>query len=164
MTELVTTHTTGRSLISAYLFDRLVTRLKNEERLEHGLAERIMDQALAFLGTCARDHDTPLAPSTLVDLGWHTFVLHTREYAAFCQRVAGRFLHHVPTEPGDHNTGKQSAALADTVRAITAAGFHVDAALWPHGNAADCTGCHQGCHDDPPPPPRVALAAGAPAA
>lgn len=27
---------------------------------------------------------------------WHTFLLFTREYADFCDHVAGRFLHHMP--------------------------------------------------------------------
>jgi hypothetical protein len=35
-------------------------------------------------------------PSVVVDDLWHEFVLHTREYAAFCETALGRFLHHVP--------------------------------------------------------------------
>lgn len=27
---------------------------------------------------------------------WHTFLLFTREYARFCDHIAGRFLHHIP--------------------------------------------------------------------
>lgn len=33
-----------------------------------------------------------------VDRLWHTFVLFTREYAEFCDQVAGHFIHHVPAE------------------------------------------------------------------
>jgi hypothetical protein len=36
--------------------------------------------------------------SVRVDEVWHQFVLFTAEYAAFCARFAGRFLHHVPDE------------------------------------------------------------------
>jgi len=32
-----------------------------------------------------------------IDEMWHTFVLFTKEYAAFCQRYFGQFLHHAPT-------------------------------------------------------------------
>jgi SAM-dependent methyltransferase len=32
--------------------------------------------------------------------GWHAFILHTDDYAEFCQRVAGRFIHHLPAGPG----------------------------------------------------------------
>lgn len=54
-----------------------------------------MDQALAFLIACANT-PRPLAPSAEVDLGWHTFLLYTNEYADFCERIAGRFIHHRP--------------------------------------------------------------------
>jgi hypothetical protein len=35
-------------------------------------------------------------PSVVVDDMWHELVLHTREYAEFCERAFGRFLHHTP--------------------------------------------------------------------
>ena len=31
-----------------------------------------------------------------VDEIWHTFILFTREYAAFCREAFGEFIHHVP--------------------------------------------------------------------
>jgi len=31
-----------------------------------------------------------------VDEVWHTFILFTREYAAFCREAFGEFIHHVP--------------------------------------------------------------------
>lgn len=31
-----------------------------------------------------------------MDMMWHTFLLFTQEYAEFCQRYFGRFLHHSP--------------------------------------------------------------------
>ena len=34
--------------------------------------------------------------STVVDDLWHEFVLHTRDYAQFCDQAFGRFLHHEP--------------------------------------------------------------------
>lgn len=36
-----------------------------------------------------------------VDELWHTFVIFTRDYAAFCDKVAGQFLHHIPVV-GNH--------------------------------------------------------------
>jgi hypothetical protein len=35
-------------------------------------------------------------PSVVVDDLWHELVLHTRDYADFCDAAFGRFLHHVP--------------------------------------------------------------------
>jgi hypothetical protein len=97
-----------------------------------------------------------MAPSELVDIGWHTFILHTREYAVFCERVAGEFLHHVPTDQNDPaaHGERARATLVRTVRAIERAGFAVDVALWPAAIdkcTVTCSPCHNGCSDDPPP-------------
>ncbi|MFJ8813781.1 glycine-rich domain-containing protein [Amycolatopsis thermoflava] len=153
LTAVMSTPVTGQALVEPALFERLVNRIAGEHDLERGLAERIMDQALAFLAACARNTGSPLAPSELVDIGWHTFVLHTRDYAAFCERIAGRFLHHVPTEDHDPAASGEAArgTMARTVAAIEDAGFTLDLELWPSAAQAGCTGCHNGCHDDPPP-------------
>ena len=141
----------GRTLIAPELFDRLVHRVVAEHPdLGDGLPQRILDQALAFLGTSATATQ-PLGPSELVDIGWHTFILHTVDYAAFCERVAGRFIHHVPDDDQGGTPPTIPTTLADTVTAIRAAGFALDADLWPR--AADCsskcTQCHAGCTDSP---------------
>lgn len=38
-------------------------------------------------------------PSKLVDEAWHVFILHTQQYAEFCTKHFGRFIHHVPDAP-----------------------------------------------------------------
>lgn len=35
-------------------------------------------------------------PSRVVDVAWHEFILHTRDYKAFCDKAFGKFLHHTP--------------------------------------------------------------------
>jgi hypothetical protein len=149
MTSTMTEQLTGRSLVSAKLFERLVARLVSDEGLSSGFAARVMDQALAFLGASAVNRGEPLSPSRAVDPGWHTFILHTRDYREFCQRTAGRFIHHVPTTDPPAGAGELAQALRRTVAAMRRAGYAVDDVLW--FSAADCTGCHGGCHDDPPP-------------
>jgi hypothetical protein len=143
----------GEALIPPSLFARLVRRIVTDDGLDHDLAGRIVDQALVFLAACARNTSAPLAPSELVDLGWHAFLLHTQDYADFCHNLAGRFLHHVPVEPDAAGATSKTARemLSRTVAAIESAGFTIDPALWPHASTAGCTGCHNGCHDDPPP-------------
>jgi len=37
-------------------------------------------------------------PSQVVDVAWHEFILFTREYANFCSKAFGRFIHHTPAE------------------------------------------------------------------
>ncbi|MGC5700867.1 hypothetical protein J4P02_11775 [Pseudomonas sp. NFXW11] len=47
-------------------------------------------------------------PSQVVDDLWHEFILHTREYQAFCDRAFGQFLHHTPAAVLGHNAEQQS--------------------------------------------------------
>jgi hypothetical protein len=96
-----TTITAPRELVSASMFDRLTRRVMVDHGTDQTAAEQVTDQALAFLQACALDPAAGLAPSAGVDKGWHAFILHTADYAEFCQRVAGRFIHHLPAEPGD---------------------------------------------------------------
>lgn len=35
-------------------------------------------------------------PSRVADDLWHEFILHTRDYAEFCEHAFGRFMHHTP--------------------------------------------------------------------
>ncbi|QUH02123.1 hypothetical protein HUO13_16180 [Saccharopolyspora erythraea] len=147
--------TAARALIPDDLFSRLVERIAREHtELGRAIAARIMDQALAFLGACARNHGQPLAPSPLVDIGWHEFLMYTCEYAEFCDRVAGRFLHHVPEDvAGSSPAGDPIAVRHRTVAAIEQAGYVVDRQLWFLTGSISCSQCHNGCYDDPPPDP-----------
>jgi hypothetical protein len=138
---------TGTELINPVLFARLALRIRRDHpdlaaRFEH----RILDQALAFLATCAVT-TVPIGPSELVDIGWHTFMLDTAPYAAFCDRIAGQFIHHVPDDSLDGAPAGPS--IAATIAAITVAGYQIDDDLWTIGAAAECTQCHAGCHDSP---------------
>jgi hypothetical protein len=143
------TVTTLRDLISPRMFTRLTRRITADHSTDPDMAERIMDQALAFLQACVLNPGAGLAPSDEVDKGWHAFILHTADYAEFCQRVAGRFIHHLPTEPGQDDDG--GAAIQATLTAMRTAGLPVDEKLWP--SAADCESkchqCHGGCYDSP---------------
>jgi hypothetical protein len=137
--------TDPRTLISADLFDRLVSRIVRERHIGTDEAERVLTQALAFLTACALNPGAGLVPSKAVDVGWHAFVLYTTEYAEFCHRVAGRFIHHMPDDESDTGTG--GVGIRVTVAAMEQAGLPVDADLWE--TAGDCSQCYQGCHDSP---------------
>jgi hypothetical protein len=39
-------------------------------------------------------------PSQVANDQWHEFILHTRQYDAFCRQVFGRFMHRTPAERG----------------------------------------------------------------
>jgi hypothetical protein len=143
-----TTEKTGspRDLISASLLEKLtLCVMASDHGLDPDTAERIVEQALAFLVACAHYPDGHLSPSQTVDAGWHAFVLHTRDYAEFCQRVAGRFIHHRPDDPSE-SAGEQQA-IGTTISAMRDIGLPVDPDMWVP--RAECSQCYQGCADDP---------------
>jgi hypothetical protein len=108
-----------------------------------------VDQALAFLSACAGNTGAPLAPSELVDIGWHTAILRTQNYAAFCQRIAGRLLHHFSTE--ENNPSGEAARHPGPHRRNDRGGV-VDPALCGRARlSARVPVATIGCHDDPPP-------------
>lgn len=144
------TRTSGRAIIADTVFERLTQRLAKDHGLDETYAARIVDQTGAFLKACADNPTTALAPSMAVDLGWHAFVLHTADYADFCQQIAGRFIHHVPSDEEGDGSQEARAVLKATVDAIRRSGLAVDLELW--AAAADCTQCHAGCSDSPSTP------------
>lgn len=107
------------------MFRRLRARISKENVVSLEYAGRIMDQALAFLAACART-SRPLAPSETVDIGWHTFILYTHEYAEFCERISGSFIHHVPNDSDETGDVPLVDMMRRTTDAIRAAGFVVD--------------------------------------
>ncbi|MGW0822468.1 glycine-rich domain-containing protein [Streptomyces sp. NPDC002845] len=136
------------ALVDPEVMNRLVRRVTADHpEITEETARRIVGQAAAFIATSGKLPGRSLAPSELVDYGWHAFILHTVDYAAFCQRVVGRFVHHVPTDEDEQVPCGALEARERTVRAIQAAGYTVDAELWH--SAADCNQCHAGCHDSP---------------
>lgn len=117
----------GRELLDDVEFaDVVATVLDNNPGMGQMLAERIVSQAIAFVATAAAGAEG-IAPSRVVDEGWHALVLDTQLYERLCDRVGG-FVHHQPERSGA--AGYDPAWLAHTMDAIRTAGFEVDADLW----------------------------------
>ena len=137
---------TNKGLVSSELWTRLVNRIvKEQEGMTQALAERIMDQALGFLRLCA-EKPGAFAPSPLVDIGWHTFILYTKAYADFCDQLAGRFIHHNPTDEAGQK--QEVGVIARTVTTMKAHGINVDPMLWAT-TKADCNCSGGGCNAAP---------------
>ncbi|KAF4410305.1 hypothetical protein GCU69_04520 [Streptomyces lycii] len=149
MTTFTPARASARSLLPDEFFARLVDRIAEKEGTDRLFAERVMEQALGFLAACAKNvSGRPLSPSPVVDIGWHTFLLHTRQYAEFCDKVAGRFIHHEPYEAtGARHDDPQEVRLR-TQAAMEAAGYVVDHELWSGAAACDQGGAPRSCGDD----------------
>ncbi len=89
-------------------------------------AGRIVDEGLKFVAACAANPGTGLAPSRIVDEGWHALILHTAKYADLCKRLGG-FVHHYP---GWDPTHYDPPILDRTREAIARLGWAADAQLW----------------------------------
>lgn len=120
----------GRTVVEPELFSRLVDFCADEYGLEACAAERVMDQALAFLEVMGITGE-PMSPSSQVDPGWHTFMLHSAEYTAWCQRRHGRYIHHAP-----NSRYRDRSTMFDVTEQLRAHGFDVDKQLW--GTKAEC--------------------------
>jgi len=68
-------------------------------------AKQIFQDTLRFLWLCSVTENS-VAPTAIIDTGWHAFILHTRDYASFCDKYLGTFVHHQPhtgdNKPGDN--------------------------------------------------------------
>jgi hypothetical protein len=152
-TTLASATRDARSLLTEAEFDAVTrTVLLANPGMETTLARRIVLEALKFVATAAtRDSAGPgLAPSRVADEGWHALILHTQTYARLCDRLGGRFVHHVPQAP---DPSRAPGIIDRTTAAIAAAGFTVDAELWKGAEdrtiavAADCQHSEQSCTD-----------------
>ncbi len=124
--------------ISKELGDRLVTRMCKEHQLPRETAEAILRETLVFLNMVGTNPTCPSTPSALVDIGWHTFILYTREYAAYCDAVCGEFIHHCPTDTPE----LEAVAVGSdaTVEFMAANGIVYDPQLWGIARFCDARG------------------------
>ncbi|MET7727713.1 MULTISPECIES: glycine-rich domain-containing protein [Streptomyces] len=126
MTATANDQKTGRAVAGEELFESVARFVVIHNGQSPERAERIADQAVAFLVTAATA-TVPMVPSDDVDHGLHALILHTKEYAGLCERYAGRFLHHNPKPGGG---GRDLEKVAASARAMKAAGFVVLDDLW----------------------------------
>jgi hypothetical protein len=107
-------------------------------------AKRRAVELSKFLFVCSETAD-PLVPSPAVDDIWHDFILHTKDYAAFCALNFGKFIHHNPKRgvnpvPTD--------GYARTLEALRAGFAPIDTYIWPDSSAFFA----EVCNEDPGPP------------
>ena len=85
----------------AVSLDSIRRHLVDRNRLSAEEAVGCIDQYLKYL-TLVAVTGLRLAPSAEADEAWHSHILHTQQYEAWCQRHFGRFIHHEPSAPGIH--------------------------------------------------------------
>lgn len=58
-------------------------------------ARSLFSQLDEFLAAAASSRQVP---SLELDEAWHAFILHSKDYADYCLKRFGRFIHHVPND------------------------------------------------------------------
>ncbi|HTM68908.1 MAG TPA: hypothetical protein VL426_06450, partial [Candidatus Binatia bacterium] len=81
----------------AYENPEMVERYARRHGVDRDEAERLFTECKKFLIVCALFPD-PCSPARALDQMWHHFILHTRDYADYCWRLLGGFIHHRPSE------------------------------------------------------------------
>lgn len=72
-----------------------------------------------------------------VDTVWHEHILDTRDYFAFCDRVYGKYLHHIPCFDESQS---QEYDLANTLQHLTVEGMSLDGWLVQDTTVSHCGG------------------------
>jgi hypothetical protein len=157
--------TSLNGLIDESFRQALISRIVKEQAIDRFLSERIVNQTLAFLKLVAENPGQCYAPSPAVDIGWHAFLLHTRQYADFCDAIAGRFIHHEPTESRVDES--RSVALPElevsrTIAALNSANLPVDTSLWQSPAKCGGSSCTNGDCTSGGPPGSAKLELGGP--
>lgn len=132
-------------LIANSLWSRLVSRVSKDHELDFSTSEEIINATLDFLKMCADYPGNRFSPSKPIDIGWHTFLMYTRDYASFCDRYAGRMIHHVPNDDPDNQNLR--GGVQRTVEFMRENGVKFNENMWPVDENGSCTvDCTDNCH------------------
>lgn len=140
------TETTDRDVIQrAELFDmsKVVGRYCSDNGVDRVEGERRARELVRFLAICATARE-PIGMAGPIDELWHTFLMFTREYSAFCASVAGRFIHHIPSDEDDAMFGVVPHPYERFLTRYNTAFGEPPSDLWPSA-AAGCRSCANGC-------------------
>lgn len=82
--------------IMRYPFSQVREKMLMEGGVEPAQVDEAIEEFRKYLHLIALGHSSLGMFSKEVDKVWHTFILFTRDYAEFCQKTFGFFLHHQP--------------------------------------------------------------------
>lgn len=94
--------------------------------------DQLREETIRFMSISAIGNGL-YAPSQVVDLYWHEFILNTKLYESASKRI-GKFVHHNPSERQEHELYQRTL---DAYRQVFG---EPSSKFWPAGDAADCSG------------------------
>jgi uncharacterized membrane protein YgcG len=81
----------------AYSNEAVISRIQEDAGIDRETARAWFNEMLIFLDLAADSKDF-ISPPGPIDAAWHAFILHTRDYEAYCRERFGRVIHHLPTK------------------------------------------------------------------
>src|SRR5918992_2704026 len=84
----------------SYSNEAVVARIQADAGVDRDTARAWFNEMLVFLDLAAGSKKL-ISPPEPVDVAWHAFILHTRDYEAYCRERFGRVIHHEPTGAPD---------------------------------------------------------------
>ncbi len=147
VTQNIPTRKTIIQKATNFPLEVVLRRYAHEEKISSEVAHEHARELKRYLALCALDPGENYGMRGPIDRLWHTFLIFTKLYAAFCKEVAGRFLHHEPTS--EHEK-KSDVSRARYQRFLEQ--YHVEfgeeppAHLWPR--LSQGTQQHDDCHTE----------------
>lgn len=86
-------------LIEEYSFSKVREKIYWEKSVLEEDLNIAIHEFRKYLILIVKGHRRLAMISPKVDEVWHTFILFTEDYASFCEKVFGFFLHHHPALP-----------------------------------------------------------------
>lgn len=145
-------------VVLAYENDEVVQRFASDFKVSRQDADEVFLETKRWLWLCADEMSRAkdglgeriplLSEARAIDLMWHTFVIFTRDYARFCEKYFGFFVHHQP------RTQVEKDAWAKRIEADREGALRERRALMRRGYELVCDRLGQGvlkkwCEDFP---------------
>lgn len=97
----INSNSTSQAAVISYENPDVVERIAREHHMDPVQAASIFRDTLRFLYLAGATDAKHIAPTKNIDIGWHAFLMFTRDYAEFCMTNFGKFIHHAPRRRGD---------------------------------------------------------------
>lgn len=110
----------------------VIEKIQKESNYSKEKAVEIFRDTLRYLYLSVVAEES-ISPTKMIDMGWHHFILFTKDYEDFCEKYLGQFVHHSPhtnEEKGHSSYIENSRKRA--IRTIELAQKHLGQNLSPN--------------------------------
>lgn len=124
-------------VVLGYQHPRLLERYAADNGVSRDVAAERFEAFKQFMIVCAMKPG-PKVTSDPIDSVWHSFLLFTSDYRAFCTDYLGRFINHEPFEQPNPSAYLETRAFTEQLFGT------LDSRFWPVEAKGDCS---SGCGD-----------------